>query len=81
VHARSSGLQAMEVADGGGAKVDGLVVESPENLPRWLLPLDFEQKCRSRLVCGYFSVILLDLCFSPPYHSNEPIRCDMHENP
>ena len=32
MHARSSGLQAMEVADGGGAKVDGLVVESPENI-------------------------------------------------
>ena len=54
MHARSSGLQAMEEAAGGGAKVAGLVVESPENLPRWLLPLDFEQKCRSRLVLWVF---------------------------
>ena len=40
MHARSSGLQAMEEAAGGGAKVAGLVVESPEYLPRWFLPLD-----------------------------------------
>ena len=81
MHARSSGLQAMEEAAGGGAKVAGLVVESPENLPRWLPLWTLNKSVDLDSFCGYFSVILVDLCFSPPYHSNEPIRFDMHENP